>query len=94
LSHRRSVPKLSIVNSLKEIDFGRFDNVYLCDEDTNNQEQIKREKNIAIVIGPEGGIDNEERSYFKGIAKTITLGSNILSTESSSLAILSLFLQK
>lgn len=45
---------------------------------------------IAIVIGPEGGLDDTEiEKFISNGAKVITLGNRILRTETASLAILS-----
>ena len=52
----------------------------------NNNDEIK----IAVIIGPEGGIDEEEIEILqKSGAKTITLGKRILRTETASLNTLS-----
>ena len=52
----------------------------------NNNDEIK----IAVIIGPEGGIDEEEIEILqKNGARTITLGKRILRTETASLNILS-----
>ncbi len=48
---------------------------------------------IAIVIGPEGGIDIEEINKFReNNAKIITLGNRILRTETVALNILSIIM--
>ena len=45
---------------------------------------------IAVVIGPEGGIDEKEINVFKeNGAKIITLGKRILRTETVALNVLS-----
>jgi len=92
ISKRTSVPKITIINNIKDIVYNKFDNVYLCDEEESKVIDIKRENNIAIIIGPEGGIDNSEREYLKDKCISISLGKNILTTEAASLAILSKFL--
>ena len=92
LSKRKTVPKVSIVTSIKEINYSLFDSVYLCYEEETNKMQIQRTNNIAIIIGPEGGFDLDEVNFLKKYAKIISLGPNILSTEAASLAVLSLFL--
>ena len=51
---------------------------------------INNEIKIAVIIGPEGGIDEDEIEMLqKNGAKTITLGRRILRTETASLNILS-----
>jgi 16S rRNA (uracil1498-N3)-methyltransferase len=54
---------------------------------------INEEIRIAIIIGPEGGIDQEEIELLeKNEATTITLGKRILRTETASLNILSIIM--
>ena len=58
-------------------------------DDNANNEKIK----IAIVIGPEGGIDKEEiNALEKNGAKIITLGKRILRTETVALNVLSIIM--
>ena len=57
--------------------------------DNANNEKIK----IAVVIGPEGGIDKEEiNALEKNGAKIITLGKRILRTETVALNVLSVIM--
>lgn len=57
--------------------------------DNANNEKIK----IAVVIGPEGGIDKEEiNALEKNGAKIITLGKRILRTETVALNVLSIIM--
>lgn len=57
--------------------------------DNANNEKIK----IAVVIGPEGGIDKEEiNALEKNRAKIITLGKRILRTETVALNVLSIIM--
>lgn len=55
----------------------------------NEQDEIK----IAIVIGPEGGLENKDVEYWKeNGAKVITLGKRILRTETVALQMLSIIM--
>ena len=57
--------------------------------DNANNEKIK----IAVIIGPEGGIDKEEiNALEKNGAKIITLGKRILRTETVALNVLSIIM--
>ena len=57
------------------------------------KELHKEKLNIAIIIGPEGGLDIDEVVLLKNSgAKTITLGNRILRTETVSLTILSILM--
>lgn len=61
------------------------------DEKTSRlREMIDGQRDIAIVIGPEGGLSNEEVEGLKGAgAKAVTLGSRILRTETAPLVMTS-----
>ena len=49
---------------------------------------IKNYKNIAVIVGPEGGIDDDEAEKLKNIgAKSVSLGKRILRTETAPIAI-------
>ena len=55
----------------------------------NEQNEIK----IAIVVGPEGGLENKDVEYWKeNGAKVITLGKRILRTETVALQMLSIIM--
>ncbi len=59
----------------------------------NLKKSQKENLNIAIVIGPEGGIDSSEIKLLKEKgAKTVTLGNRILRTETVALNILSIIM--
>jgi 16S rRNA (uracil1498-N3)-methyltransferase len=92
ISKRRSVPKVSFVNNLKDINLSKYDNVYLLDEEEKTTKEIKRRSSIAIIVGPEGGIDEVDRNNISVAYERVSLGTNILTTESASLAVLALFL--
>ena len=52
------------------------------------KEQIK---NVAIIVGPEGGVDNKEiESFVSSGAKCVSLGKRILRTETAPVTILSM----
>ena len=98
-SHRFSVPKVSLINNFNELDDNLFDVKLLLDEEEAkkidglliNKIDLINCKGIAFVIGPEGGIDNNERELLieKGFVP-VSLGDNILRTETASLAFLSM----
>jgi 16S rRNA (uracil1498-N3)-methyltransferase len=98
LAHRFDVPKIDFVKHLKDIDFKNFDIVLIADENEKtltlshvitNQDL---DKSIAVIIGPEGGIADEERRDFKNLnAKFISLGNHILPIEIASIYALTYF---
>ena len=87
----------NICNLLKEYDIVLV--AYEKEIKTTLKEELKKLKEvynindeikIAVIIGPEGGLDEEEIEMLqKNGAKTITLGKRILRTETASLNILS-----
>ncbi|MFA6800667.1 MAG: RsmE family RNA methyltransferase [Acholeplasmataceae bacterium] len=100
LAHRFDIPNIEMVSNIKNIDFSYFDQIIVCDEDEhmvhmkalNNLDIFKK---YAVIIGPEGGISDQERIFFKSLDATfISLGQYILPTEAASLSILSFFMHQ
>ena len=91
-SYRDIVPKVVDIKALKQISFDDFDAKIICYEEsakngelTEFKKQISNLKpgaKIAIVVGPEGGIDDTEIKYLenKGFV-CASLGKRILRTE-------------
>ena len=107
-SGRNIIPEINQVENLKNIceTFDKYDSVLVAYENEkentikNELKQLK-EKNqnknedvkIAILIGPEGGITEEEVEIAKKKgAKIITLGKRILRTETVALNVLSIIM--
>ena len=105
---RNYIPKINNIKNLKEISekIKDYDVVLVAYEEEkentlknelkllkkDNKENNKKIK-IAIVIGPEGGIDKEEiNALEKNGAKIITLGKRILRTETVALNVLSIIM--
>ncbi len=101
-SKRDYIPKINSVITLKEIE-NIYEYILVAYEEerentlkseiqkikevSNGKENIK----IAIVIGPEGGIEEQEIEYLKSVnAKIVTLGKRILRTETVALNMLSI----
>ena len=99
-SYRNVLPRVVDIVSLKQIDFSKFDYKILCYEEAakNNEESnfkkilksLKPNDKVAVVIGPEGGIDESEASYLieKGFIPC-ALGKRILRTETAPFYVLS-----
>lgn len=104
-SGRNRIPKINDIESVKNICnlCTEYDIVIVAYENEKENklkyelEKIKSKQTqnlkIAILIGPEGGIDKEEINLLKenGI-KTVTLGNRILRTETVALSILSIIM--
>ncbi|MBQ3253551.1 MAG: 16S rRNA (uracil(1498)-N(3))-methyltransferase [Acholeplasmatales bacterium] len=99
-SFRGIVPKVVDIKTLKEIDFSSYDKKILCYEESakNNElkafktvvSDLKEKDKVAVVIGPEGGIDDNERDYLLKQDFTLcALGPRILRTETAVFYVLS-----
>ena len=58
-----------------------------------SQAKIKSDNEILVVIGPEGGFEEEERAFISKSSKNflnVSLGSNILKADTAVIAALSL----
>ena len=105
---RNFIPKINNIEKLKEISekIKDYDVVLVAYEEEkentlkNELKVLKKDNNennkkikIAVVIGPEGGIDKEEiETLEKNGAKIITLGKRILRTETVALNVLSIIM--
>ncbi len=94
IAKRFEVPEIKVLGALTEIDFAKYDLVLLADEEANYEKKFDfkdfKDKNILLIIGPEGGIDKKERKYFQNLSncQIVSLGENILTTESAAIGIL------
>ena len=93
-SFRNIVPKVKDFIKLTKIDFSSFDYIFICfEESAKNGElikfketikKLKKGDKIAIIIGPEGGIDNDEIDYLNSLGAVVgSLGHRILRTETA-----------
>ena len=103
---RDIIPEICNIKNVKEIveDFSNYDAVLLCYENEKNlflkkalkemeNVSVNEELKIAVIIGPEGGIDISEVEFMeqKG-ARVISLGNRILRTETVALSLLSIIM--
>lgn len=96
-SQRSAIPEitdpLELINVNEDV-FKEFDLIVVPwekEEKTSVRDISSKEifKNIAVIIGPEGGFSEEEiKKLLDFNAKTVTLGKNILRTETASIVIL------
>lgn len=106
-SGRDIIPKVNNIIKLKDIEkilvdydlvlvaYEKEENNTLKQELLNLKEKMKEKSNvnIGILIGPEGGISENEINYLEQLGiKIITLGKRILRTETVALAMTSIIL--
>jgi len=106
-SGRNIIPKIHKIIKIEEIARLKesYDSIIICYENEKNntlknqllQLKEKATKNqeirIAVVIGPEGGLDEKDVQYLKqNGANIITLGNRILRTETVALNVLSVIM--
>lgn len=84
---------------LSSIDWKKYDSILICHELSAKPlksviNSLKNKKNIAVIVGPEGGLDNTEVEKLLRESNTsdISLGERILRAETASLAIVSILL--
>ena len=108
-SGRDVIPEICDVKNVKDIckDFYKYDLVLLCYEneketylkealaELNNRMKVSGNENvnIAVIIGPEGGLDISEVECMKQSGATVvSLGNRILRTETVGLSLLSIIM--
>ena len=91
-SNRDIVPKVIDIKNLKEINFDYYNVKIVCYEEASKNgelvefkkaiKSLKENDRVAIIVGPEGGIDDSEIKYLesKGFVAA-SLGKRILRTE-------------
>ena len=85
--------EITPVKKLAEIDYSKYDKIIFAyensDESKSLSEIIKKEdKNILYIIGPEGGITQEEVDFLKNNkAIEISLGKRILRAETAAIVV-------
>lgn len=96
LAHRDDVPHISFQKNIQKIDFKSYDIVLLADENYKSKTlyevlpDVKHDARIAMIIGPEGGISEQERNYLlEQNVVLVSLGELIFPTEAACLYILS-----
>ena len=94
---RADVVEVESVKNLSNVDFSMYDSILVCHEVSSislreTLTSIKGKNNIAVVVGPEGGLENTEvdKILKNKKATDISLGGRILRAETASLAILSI----
>ncbi len=106
---RDIIPEICNIKNIKEIvgEFSNYDITLLCYENEKNvflksvlknlstSDNLKKGKDlkVAVIIGPEGGIDISEVEFMEQSgAKVVSLGNRILRTETVCLSLLSIIM--
>ena len=97
-AHRNNIPEVYIVSDLKEFVFNNALKLLLDEEeakklDGRNLKSVSLDgfDEVVFIIGPEGGIDQSERvKYISEGFIPVSIGDNILRTETASLAFLAM----
>jgi len=99
---RNSIPKVNEIKNIKNIEqiFVDYDLILVAyEKETKNllKKEIQKLKKtylkIAVIIGPEGGFEEEEIKKLQQInAKVITLGKRILRTETVPIVVTSILM--
>ena len=81
------------VKKLVEIDYKKYDKIIFAYENSNESKSLseiikQKDKNILYIIGPEGGITQEEVDFLKNNkAIEISLGKRILRAETAAIVV-------
>ena len=86
-------PKISEIKKICEIDYEKYDKIIFAYENSDESKSLpeiikKEDKNILYIIGPEGGITQEEVNFLKeNKAIEISLGKRILRAETAAIVV-------
>ena len=94
---RADLVNVENIQNIDKIDFSKYDKILVCHEtSTMNLKEtldvIRGKISIAVIVGPEGGLDNLEVNKIlqNKNATDISLGERVLRAETASLAVLSI----
>ena len=85
--------EITPVKKLAEIDYSKYDKIIFAYENSGESKSLseiieKEDKNILYIIGPEGGITQEEVDFLKNNkAIEISLGKRILRAETAAIVV-------
>ncbi len=94
---RTDEPTVLDVENLNKVDFSQYDAILICHEASTNSlkeaiNNIQDINNIAVIVGPEGGLDEKEVEELLKYNNSyvVSLGERVLRAETASFAILSI----
>ena len=85
--------EITPVKKLAEVDYSKYDKIIFAYENSDESKSLseiieKEDKNILYIIGPEGGITQEEVDFLKNNkAIEISLGKRILRAETAAIVV-------
>lgn len=91
---RIDIPQIEKVQYLHEINFSKYEGIYLANEheDSNFKptDSLLNKINIGVIIGPEGGFTEEEVEWLmsQDNVHSISLGPSVLRTETAAISML------
>ncbi len=98
-AQRGIIPKVLPFSSFKTADFSGFDAIIVAYEEETEKTlkqvlaSMKAAKNIALIIGPEGGLEKDEVEHIISCGGvSVTLGKRILRTETAGMATLAMIM--
>ncbi|MBQ2662014.1 MAG: 16S rRNA (uracil(1498)-N(3))-methyltransferase [Clostridia bacterium] len=98
-SQRGIIPRVLPFTAFKTHDFSRFDAVIVAYEEETERtlkqalSGLGSAKNIALIIGPEGGLEKDEVNHMVNCGGiSVTLGKRILRTETAGMATLAMIM--
>lgn len=98
-SQRGIIPKVLPFTSFKTADFSSFDAIIVAYEEETEKtlkqalSSLSDYKRIALIIGPEGGLDKDEVTHIVSCGGiSVSLGTRILRTETAGMATLAMIM--
>lgn len=96
-SKRLNIPEIEFYKNFDSLNYQSYDCILMLDETTNKKfdlDEVKSYSNLAIIVGCEGGFSQREHQFLKKISNlnNYLLTSNILRSETASIAMLSILL--
>jgi len=96
-SKRTNIPKIEKIHTINDLEKIDADYKFVLSTKENEKnlnmslQKVKSCDKIIILVGPEGGITNEEENYLNQIGfESVSLGNNILRAETASIYIASI----
>lgn len=97
-SERVSLPIISNMMSIKDIDYLIYDLVFVCyarNNETNKLSDYLKYANentkVLFLVGPEGGFTEDELEYLEDKSQFVSLGKTILRSETAAIYIASVY---